>query len=468
MKRLSALICIIAILFVFAGCGKNPAGGTTSSYETMRINGVDVAEYQIVCDTDGNEYAPRAAAYIQESIKTLTGHTLAIVDGENASAARKIVVGESSCALSAELDEATCGVAFSMLAKDGSVALEADYFVIAAAAYYFVDTYVKAGDVTIEDGTLVREPIQKQAKNYILLIGDGMGVYQTRLFDYLTDTSDYSDGEDLFYGYMLPYQGFSRTRSFSGITDSAAGGTALATGYKTQNGYVGLDRDGRELKSLTELAAELGKSTAVMSTEASTGATPASFSAHADSRNSSTEITNDQIALTERYGTLIRCRSYTQYAERYLKGNEDRIVDTLNTLGEDGDGFFLMYEEAYIDKHCHNNDMEQTFLALLSFNQAIARFMEYAFYHPDTVVIITADHETGMLTPNGDGTLSYHSGDHTDADVPVFAWGEGAAYFDAKEIENIEIAHHLASLMGVDNFGDRTGAWHDEIYGQAE
>ncbi|MBO7150744.1 MAG: alkaline phosphatase, partial [Clostridia bacterium] len=397
-----------------------------------------------------------------------TGHTLAIVDDENASAARQIIVGETSCELSEELDEVLEGVEFSMLAKDGSVALEANYFAIAAAAYYFVDTYVKGEDVEIEDGTVVREPITKEAKNFILLIGDGMGVNQTLLFNYLPDTTDYSDGEKAFYGYMLPYQGFSRTNSFSGITDSAAGGTALSTGYKTLNGYVGLDKDGREIKSLTELAAELGKATAVMSTESDTGATPASFSAHADSRNNNKEILDDQTALTERLGTIIECRGYTQYAARYLKSNENRIVQTLDTLNQDNDGFFVMYEEAHIDKHSHNNDMESTFLALLSFNQAIARFMEFAFYNPETMVIITADHETGMLLENGDGTLSYNSEDHSSADVPVFAWGEGTAHFDGQTLENIEIAHFFAAQMGVNDFGDQTGTWYDEIYGEAE
>ncbi|MBO7150800.1 MAG: hypothetical protein J6V82_03520, partial [Clostridia bacterium] len=195
MKRLLSAMCIIAILFSFAGCNRgstttssSTTTATTTSYETMSINGVNVAEYQIVCDEDGLDYNTRASEYIQSAIKALTGHTLAIVDDENASAARQIIVGETSCELSAELDEVLEGVEFSMLAKGGSVALEANYFAIAAAAYYFVDTFVMGEDVEIEDGTVVREPITKEAKNFILLIGDGMGVNQTRLFNYLPDT----------------------------------------------------------------------------------------------------------------------------------------------------------------------------------------------------------------------------------------------------------------------------------------
>ena len=215
--------------------------------KSLKINGVNVKEYSIVCDTEGLDYNMRAAEYIRDSIKKVTGRELEIIDDAEAESEREIVVGETSRQISKELNKETEGVQFSMLAKDGSVALEGDYFVIAAAAYYFVDTYVKSGSVEIDNGVSVREPIVKEARNFIMLIGDGMGVYQTKLFDYMTDRADFSDGEDEFYGYMLPYRGFSRTNSYSGTTDSAAGGTALATGYKTINGYVGIDKNGKEL-----------------------------------------------------------------------------------------------------------------------------------------------------------------------------------------------------------------------------
>ena len=456
MKRLLSIIILAVMLLSLSGCKR---------FEDMSINGVSITEYQIVCDKEGLDYDLRAAEYVRGSIEQLTGTALEIVDDAEAVGAHEIVIGKTARQISAEVNTELSGVEFSMLAKGGNVALYGNYFVVAAAAYYFVDTYVKGGDVEILDGALTRTPIVKEAKSYMLLIGDGMGKNQTLLHNYLEDTTDYSDGEDLFYGYMLPYHGYSRTDSFSGTTDSAAGGTALATGYKTLNKYVGIDKDGNELKSLTELSFELGKASAVMSTELSTGATPASFSAHSDGRNNSTDIRNDQEALTANNGTIINCRPFTQYSERYLKNNEARIVETLDTLKADKDGFFLMYEEAHIDKHCHNNDIDKTFLALLSFNQAIARFMEYAFYNPDTLVIITADHETGALLENGDGTLSYNSEEHSSANVPIFAWGYGTEFFDGKEVENIEIAHFISSAMGVDDFGDRTNGWYNEIYG---
>jgi alkaline phosphatase len=91
--------------------------------------------------------------------------------------------------------------------------------------------------------------------------------------------------------------------------------------------------------------------------------------------------------------------------------------------------------------------------------------MEYAFYHPETMVIITADHETGDLHPEGD-TLVYNLDDHSAADVLVFAWGMDAEVFSGKTVENIEIAKYIASSMGVDNFGDQSNDWYDAIYGE--
>lgn len=472
MKRLLSVLIILSLLISLAGC-KHPKNEPANNEppapnddEPITVNGVSIAEYNIVCDKEGLDYNVRAAEYIRDCISAVVGCTLNIVDDSEAQVAREIVVGETTRPISQELDTDTQGFQFAILAKDGTIALEADYFVIAAAAYYFAQTCITGKDIQINNGLTVRTPEAKEAKNYILLIGDGMGVYQTMLYDYMEDTTDYSDGENLFYGYMFPNFGASRTNSYSGTTDSAAGGTALSTGYKTINGYVGIDKNGLELKTLTELAGEMGKATAVMSTEKSTGATPASFSAHEPSRDNSSEILDDQTVLTEKYGTIIEC-NFDYYTDRYMKNSiEKRITDTLTKLSADSDGFFLMYEEAHIDKHSHDNDMEDTFKALIRFNQAIARFMEYAFYHPDTMVIITADHETGGLLPSQLGGLYYTSEDHTSADVPVFAWGKGTETFlkNNATVENIHIAQFIASMMGAENFGDRSGGWYTDIY----
>ena len=292
-------------------------------------------------------------------------------------------------------------------------------------------------------------PITKKAKNYIVLIGDGMGVPQTKLFENkgLLESSPIKiDGENFFYGYMLPYSGFSRTDSLSGTTDSAAGGTALSTGFKTINSYVGLDKNKEKLTSLTEIAGSLGMATAVMSTEASTGATPASFSAHAEDRNMSTEILASQKELKDKYGTIINCDLVGSGSIPLI---EQEVTNTIKKLAKNEKGFFMMYEEAHIDKNCHNKKIEETFQCVLRFNQIIGVVMEYAFYNPETFVLITADHETGGLKIDEEtGDYVYTKGDHSSQDVPIFAYGAGAQVFNGKTIENIQIPRTISLMMG--------------------
>lgn len=451
MKKILCLILALSMLLPLVACKKSEP-----SYSF--INGVNLEEFKIVYSENDHDYSMRAAEYIKNEILSRTGLDLPLVTDSEATSDHEIVVGNTSRAISASLNAETEGLEFAILADGGSVALEGDYFIIAAAAYYFIETYVPSDDfnAVISTEATVHEPIVKEAKNYIMLIGDGMGVNQTLLYDYLEDVSDYSDGEKQFYGYMLPYQGYSRTDSLSGTTDSAAGGTALSTGFKTLNEHVGFDKDGVELQLLTELCGSKGMATAVMSTENKTGATPASFSAHAYDRDDTNDILTSQAMTTEKYGTIIEC-GYDYYTAKYMKSSiEKRITETLDKVSADEDGFFLMYEEAYIDKHCHNNNMDKAFLAVIRFNQAIARFMEFAFYNPDTFILITADHETGGLTLGENGMLAYTSENHTSADVPIFAYGEGAQLFDGQTVENIQIPMTIASLLGVTDFGDQS------------
>ena len=467
MKRHISLLIItvmaISMLLSMTGCD------FLKSLNPPKINGVKLSKYQIVCDEDGLDYNTRAAEYIRDSIRERSGVKLDRVDDSATEGEYEIVVGETSRAISKKLDAECEGLEFAIMADGGDIALEGDYFIIAAAAYYFIETYSfnPGHEITLEDGTSVCEPIVREAKNFIMLIGDGMGIYQTKIFDYMDRDVEYSDGEDFFYGYMLPYQGFSRTRSLSGITDSAAGGTALACGYKTINEYIGRDKDLNDIKSLTELASELGKAGAVMSTETQTGATPAAFSAHANDRDSSSSIRKSQNETINKYGIIIDC-GYDYYSASQLRILDTHINDTISEVAKNEKGFFLMYEEAYIDKHCHNNDIDKAFQAVIRFNQAIARFMEFAFYNPDTLVLITADHETGGLMPNESGSLIYTSDDHTANDVLIFAYGYGAELINGKTLENIEISKLFASLMGAEIFGDQSEDWKNLIYGEAE
>ena len=455
MKNKIALFLIIIIVFsslaVLSSCSKKHMKQPT-------INGVKLAKYVIVYDEQGVDYNKRAAEYIKNTANARYGVDLKIIDDNFDKNANEIVVGETSRAISNFLNEETKGVEFSILANGGSIALEGDYFVIAAAAYYFMENFAltDAQVSTVPEKAEVHQPIVKEAKNFIMLIGDGMGLYQSKIFEYMDKKSGFSDGEDFFFGYMFPYIGESRTNSLSGVTDSAAGGTALACGIKTYNKYLGIDENKNPVKSLTELASELGMSAGVMSTETETGATPSSFVVHIDNRDQTADILRAYSEASEKFGTIIDC-GYDYTTPSRLPVIDGHIENTLASLSANEKGFFLMYEEAYIDKKCHGKNLNDTFNMVARFNQAIGRFMEFAFYNPDTFVLITADHETGDLRPDEDGVLRFHlDNEHSDANVPIFAYGHGAELFDGVNIENIQIAHTIAALMGDENFGDQS------------
>ena len=431
-------------------CGRKDATGLTAPL----LCGDALSSYVIVYDKNASDYTVRAAEYIAKEIFERTNLSLPVVPIEDSTEmnAHEIVVGETSRQISQTLNAQTEGFEFALLADQDHIAMEGDYFVIAAAAYYFVETYIPEAifDSDVPQTTKICEPIVKETENIILLIGDGMGPVQTTLFDAYKGNpiADFGDGEDFFYGNLFPYLGQVRTNSLSGITDSAAAGTAMASGYKTQNGSIGRNGENQDVPNITEFAAEQGKATAVMSTEKQTGATPASFSAHAYHRSNAGPIQKSQDALVAKYGTIINC-GYDVYTEAEMVNLRNAITQTLSTLAQDEDGFFMMYEEAYIDKHCSGLDVEKAYLAMVRFNQAIALFMEYAFYNPQTMVIITADHETGGLHLDENGEFQFVSADHTSANVPVFAYGAYGEVFNQKTIENIQIAKTIAALFGV-------------------
>ena len=456
MKMVKMISLMMAVLLFCAACTM-PGSPEHLAQETSQINGVDLSEFAIVYSEEDHDYSKRAAEYIQSEILARTGLELALIEEDERTAEYEIVVGETSRDISARLEADTRYTQFAILAEDRQVALEGDYFIIAAAAYFFIETYVPRDDFSAEipKEVCIHEPIVEEADNFILLIGDGMGLYQTLLFDVLENTDVYSDGEDLFYGYYLPYMGLARTTSLSGTTDSAAAGTALACGIKTINSYLGQTKLHTPVKSITELAGWLGKSTAIMSTDVCTGATPAAFTSHAAARTKNDTILRCQAKLQSEYGTIIDC-DLNQYVGADIAVIEEKIENALAAVSENENGFFFMYEEGYIDKYCHNNDITNTYTMVRRFNQAIARFMEYAFYHPNTFVLITADHETGKLLPNGSGGYSYNHGDHSSHYVPVFAYGDGAELFDDIVVENIQIPQTIATFMGVVNFGDQS------------
>ena len=441
--RLTALLLVALLL-----CGCTPA--TNASKEGTTLNGISLQDFTIIYDEKAPDYNQRAASFIQQEIKSRTGIELNVSTVSQNVNPHEIVVGETSRPISKKLDAQTEDVQFAIIADDNHIAMEGDYFIIAAAAYFFVNTYItgKTFDSSVPKEIRIHAPIQEDTKNVIFLIGDGMGPNHVLMPEYMVPSEDMTshDNESIFYGKYLPYQGQLRTNSLDGTTDSAAGATALACGFKTHNGYIGKDENLNDVLSLTELANSKGMATAVMSTDQYNGATPAGFSAHANDRNDTKEILESQTTVEEK-GTILLC------GLDYSTAAETEITTVLDGLGQSENGFFIMYEEGHIDKHSHSNLPDETYGAVLRFNQAIGIFMEYAFYHPGTLVLITADHETGGLSFDQSGLPMFSSTNHTSANVPIYAYGKGAEVFEDYNEENNEVPKVIAKLWGEENFG---------------
>lgn len=325
-------------------------------------------------------------------------------------------------------------------------------------------------------------------ENVILLIGDGMGVSQV----YSGITAN--NGLNL---EKSKYVGFSKTYSASDyITDSAAGGTAIATGTKTNNGAIGVDAKGNDVKSILEYAAENGLSTGVVASCAITHATPASFVAHQQNRNMQEEIAVDfvnsditlfigggkkyfaersdkanlldqlkengfQVALdmeevkkttTGKLAALVADEHPSTYPDRgeFLP---ESVQAALNILDNNSEGFFLIVEGSQIDWESHDNNAEGVVNEMIDFDNAIKVAFDYADKNPGTLVVITADHETGGMAltggdiKTGDVKANWGTTGHSSVMVPVFSYGAGSEEF-AGIYENTDIFNKLMNLYG--------------------
>ena len=342
-----------------------------------------------------------------------------------------------------------------------------------------------------------------EPKNFIYMIGDGMG------FNIVEVTR--AKYEDSLYQKklainQLPVQSSQATYSADAqVTDSAAGGTALATGFKTSNQTVAMTHDDTEsYKTLLELAAEKGKSTGIVATSNVVDATPASFTAHVADRYMSEGIAKQQLekvidgtldvvlgggrnnynsvgnkatlqaAKDDASATYIEDWSEAANAKMPLIGlfaqdhldthdeNTPSIAQmtdlAIDLLSQDENGFFLMVEGSQIDKKAHNNNFDDEVKEMIDFDCAITVAMRFVALNPDTVLIVTADHETGGLEISADATSSnygshYTTGNHTYKPVPVAAAGKGTEVLLGIN-ENIDLPRFVAKLLGEENFGE--------------
>ncbi len=324
----------------------------------------------------------------------------------------------------------------------------------------------------------------ENVKNVIYLIGDGMGPLHLEMAKAergITLTMD-----------TFEYKGRSQTRSASNaVTDSAAGATALACGVRTYNGAIGVYMyDPLHVeshpKSITELCIEKGMKTGVVTTDLTSGATPGGFSVHTYERGNTKDIDNQQMKSdidliwggTSEYVTQEKCeengftfvktysemmaleegsRSFAQFDNStWTTQQVDADTPTLSQMAEKAidilddtdEGFFIMIEGAHIDKHSHNNEAAAMAEALEEFDETIAFALEYAKLDGETLVVVTADHETGGIVLNDDGTYSYTQGSHSAADVPVLVYGSETFIENGETVKNIQIPERIAYSLG--------------------
>ena len=288
-----------------------------------------------------------------------------------------------------------------------------------------------------------------ECKNVIFMIGDGMG------FNSINKTKA-EEGLDSIVMDSFPLKGESETRSSNKkVTDSAAGGTALACAVRTSNGAVGVyPYDKYDFVShpvnLAELAVSQGKKSGVITTEFGW---------------SFIDDKTDMNALEEGSRSFGQFRSsvWHQVSSKSMPTLTEMTAKAIDLLDDDEDGFFLMVEGAHIDKNSHSNDGEGMKDALLSFDKAIGYALEYAKTHGDTLVIVTADHETGGITLK-DGEYVYTSGSHSGVNVPLLVYGCDNFMKDGEVMKNREASRRVACVMGEKNFPirERTVAEHGE------
>lgn len=331
-------------------------------------------------------------------------------------------------------------------------------------------------------------------KNVILLIGDGTGLAQITAGQYAIVGPD-----GLLHMQTMPVTGFVKTHSSDNlITDSASGATAYSCGLKTYNGAIGVNPDQVPCKTILELAEDKGLSTGLISTSSITHATPASFASHVEQRSMQEEIATDYLdsgvevflgggvqwfSKDQRSDSLDLLGQFEEAGYQVLMNdqdlqdsNSDRLLGlfaedgmerndgepstatmaqkALEILSKDQDGFFLMLEGSQIDWAGHGNNSEYLLREVKDFDDAVKVILDFAREDGETLVVLTADHETGGMTlqrqmAEGDSleiywTTSYHTG----TPVPLMAYGPRALEFMGWR-DNTYVGQKLSELLQV-------------------
>ncbi len=331
----------------------------------------------------------------------------------------------------------------------------------------------------------------QQPKNVILIVGDGMGVAQV----YSSVVAEKGDNSAFL---RFPFTGFSRTYSLNKYrTDSSAGGTALTTGEKVENYHVNWAPDSTRHRTIFDDAIEHGLLTGFVVTSDCMDATPASTYGHVPYRKMydtlSLQMAQCQHSVMVGGGykyflpenrkdglaplDTLATRGYTvvHTLEELTTFEGDRVVGLLydgdpltepdrgdvlrpaamkaiEMLSRNKKGFALMIEGSQIDWACHNNDSLYLRAEMADFELMLHAVLDWAEQNGNTLVVVTADHETGGLSlPSGDieeglNDYRFHWGSHTGCMVPVFAYGPGAERFSGIQ-QNTDIPCKIRALM---------------------
>ncbi|MDR2882343.1 MAG: alkaline phosphatase [Alistipes sp.] len=340
-----------------------------------------------------------------------------------------------------------------------------------------------------------------RVKNVILMVGDGMGLAQVSALMLAGEYRPVNLERATTGGFVKTHSADNR------VTDSAAAGTAYATGHKTRNGYLGVDPDGNPLETIIDRAERAGLSTGLVATVEIQHATPGAFYGHSRQRYDYESVSLDlltsgvdvAIAGGRRYLTdrkdgrdlVAELRAQGYFMTDSLAGLdgvtsgpamalcEDALpfvsegrdpeyltratakalgILTANTPRTEG-GFFLMVEGSLIDYAGHDKNTEALIGEMRDFDAAVGVAFDYADAHPGTLVVVLADHETGGLTipagkedftlPDSGVEFRWSTGGHTASMVPMFAYGAQAGLVGGV-FDNTEVNRLLTQLLGVE------------------
>lgn len=335
----------------------------------------------------------------------------------------------------------------------------------------------------------LQAPKSKKVKNVILMIGDGMSLMHVY--------TAWAANRGKLWLENAQATGLSKTWAVKKlVTDSGSGGTSLATGVKTVYHAVGVDPEGKPLTSLVDVAKELGKDAGMAVTCRLWDATPCDFCCHNIDRDKEEELVGDYPTSGVDFVFGGGAQKFTNrkdgrdiFKELQKKGyHVSRTLDDffaydknsrifavpydkdtplpdergdllarasmkgISLMNQNKNGFFMMIEGSQLDDYGHFNQLDLLMKETLDFDQTVGEVMKWAAKDGETLVVVTADHETGGLTlvngnkDEGRVECCFSTKDHSGAMVPVYAFGPGAENFTGI-FENTDVFKKIKKLM---------------------